>query len=281
MTETFKRLFASAGTRWRDAGERRGEHASDDDEYVPFLRGTESATDSRGISHKAKRNIEYLSYDGRQMVPEMGVATTIKHSKLFIGCNVLVTALTLVLVAVALYADARHRTSKWYRCAEYIVLFLLSLDLWVEISFQGCRRFHCMEAGGGETSASVKGIPDNAAKCFSFYRCLGCCLSWIQVGINAQHASTRKARCGRIRMNAISIRCVVGLVVALRMFHDTFLRRQLPCRHWHSERRGRGCRHYARTDADTLLLVRTCNCVSLIVRVCTQANKQFQLWCGM
>lgn len=136
-----------------------------------------------------------------------------------------------------------------------------------------------MEAGGGETSASVKGIPDNAAKCFSFYRCLGCCLSWIQVGINAQHASTRKARCGRIRMNAISIRCVVGLVVALRMFHDTFLRRQLPCRHWHSERRGRGCRHYARTDADTLLLVRTCNCVSLIVRVCRQASKQFQLWC--
>ena len=148
-------------------GGRDGDDDDDDDEYVPFI----------DIHHETR--LQHLSVDGRRALAETNVATTIKHSKAFICCNVVVTALTLMLVAVALIADARHRASGWYRGAEYTVLVLLSLDLLVEVSFQGCRRFGCSDGGGWG------GAPPDGPNCCgwcSLHRCLGCCLSWIQVG---------------------------------------------------------------------------------------------------
>lgn len=251
MAGLFQRLglFRGSASASKAVGRGRDYPVDDsdddvDDEYVPFIASTTKDANASGTPFSAaaasqrsrygdgQRHLEYLSYDGRSVtIPETGVATTIKHSKLFIGCNVLVTALTLMLVAVALYADARHRTSRWYRGAEYLVLFLLSLDLWVEVriyliaqsvkccesivhhvcrcvagrptnkcvtppvlpystalllldvqvSFQGCRRFHCTEAGGGDPSLSATAVGTRKPRCFSCYRCLGCCLSWTQL----------------------------------------------------------------------------------------------------
>ena len=221
MAGVFQRLGLFRGSASGSKSRGRRDYPvddSDDDEYVPFIATTKhmSFSASQHGSSDGQRHLEYLSFDGRSVtIPETGVATTIKHSKLFIGCNVLVTALTLMLVAVALYADARHRTSRWYRGAEYLVLLLLSLDLWVEVwiclttnilnplriscrqrifhvravtfllliqvSFQGCRRFHCTEAGGGDPSLSASAVGTWKPRCFSCYRCLGCCLSWTQL----------------------------------------------------------------------------------------------------
>jgi hypothetical protein len=138
----------------------------------------------RGSAKTARRR--FLSYDGgvvSKRIRETTLATNIKHSKMFIACNVAVTALTLMLVVVAVVANPRHRMSIWYRSAEYAVMFLLSIDLWVEVSFQGCRRFSCYANDDGtDTGRSAVGrCGGRWPCCCTCYRCLGCCLGWTQV----------------------------------------------------------------------------------------------------